>query len=134
MIECDDTKWPLAITVAEDAITLADHRRFLYHWSRRLDRAQPFVPLRIFTSDAAMGQPDGALLEWKAWLKINAERIRTNVLGIATAVPYRHTDRSLGTDMTWPDGVAVRVFADGRSAVAWLREEILAPAGMTVDL
>ena len=67
MIECDDTNWPLAIVLAEEAMTLADHQHFLKSWSAWLDRASPFVLLRIFTTSRATAEPEGALTQTWAW-------------------------------------------------------------------
>lgn len=134
MIEYDDTNWPLIIAVAEETVTLADHRHFLDEWSRWLDRGQPFVLLQIFTSEAAAVRRVDASLGDIAWLRGNAERLRKYVLGIATAAPPQCFDELKNTNIAWSTGVPARAFPDGRSAVKWLREDVLAPAGMTVDL
>jgi hypothetical protein len=138
MIDCDDTNWPLAITVAEKAVTLADHRLFLGTWSRWLDRARPFVLLRIFACEAAMVEPAGALSESRGWLTANADRVGALVLGIATAMPRNHLGRAERPDASGllgipAFGVPAQVFADGLSAVTWLQEEILARAGMAIE-
>jgi hypothetical protein len=133
MIECDDTNWPLAIVLAEEAMTLADHRHFLKSWSAWLDRASPFVLLRIFTTSQSTADPEGALTETWAWLKANAERVRAHVLAISTAVPRDQLDRAPEAHIGRLFGVPTRVFTDGPSAVSWLRAEILAPAGLSLD-
>ena len=134
MIECDDANWPLAITIAEDAMTRADHRRFLRQFGRWLDRAEPFVLLRIFVSQAAAEAGESGTAEMRAWLQDNAARMCAFVLAIATAVPRRHEDPAFGIEPDWPPGIPARLFRNGASAIAWLRRDILDPAGMTVDL
>lgn len=134
MIEYDDTNWPLAITVAEENVTVAEHRRFLDQWSRWLDRRRPFALLRIYTPEAVTRRLVSTLPQERAWLRANAERIRKYVLGIAMAAPPQCLDRLKNADIAWMAGVPARAFPDGRSAVTWLREEVLTPAGMTVDL
>lgn len=133
MIECDDTNWPLAIALAEEAVTLADHRRFLKMWSAWLDRASPFVLLRIFATREAAPEPEGAAKETRAWLKANAERVRSHVLAISTVVPRERVDHAPEANVGRLFGVPSRVFTHGSSAVAWLRAEILAPAGLSLD-
>jgi len=133
VIDCDDTNWPLAIAIAEDAVTLADHRHFLARWKGWLDRGRPFVLLRMFVSDEAIVQPDGASLESASWLAGNIDHVRALVLAIATAVPSNHleTQRLLNVDSLF--GVPSRVFADGLSAVSWLEKDILWPNGMSLE-
>jgi hypothetical protein len=133
MIECDDTNWPLAIVLAEEAMTLADHRQFLTSWGAWLDRASPFVLLRIFTTSQAVTEPEGAQAETWAWLKANAERVRAHMLAIGTAVPRDQLERAPEAHVGRLFGVPTRVFTDGPSAVSWLRAAILAPAGLSLD-
>jgi hypothetical protein len=132
MIECDDTNWPLAITIVEEPMTRADISSLLEHLRRWLDRSQPFVLLRIFTSVELLSQSENVPRESKPWLEAEGRRMRAYLLGTATVVP--HGEHSPGADIASPADVPTRVFADGRSAVAWLRKEILTPAGMTIDL
>ena len=89
--------------------------------------------LRIFTTSQSTAEPEGALTETWAWLKANAERVRAHVLAISTAVPRDQIDRAPEAHIGRLFGVPTRVFTDGPSAVSWLRAEILAPAGLSLD-
>jgi hypothetical protein len=133
MIDCDDTNWPIAITVAEEVATLADHRRFLEHWKSWLDRAQPFVLLRIFVCKNAMIELMGASRESQKWLIANAARVRALVPAIAVSLPSGQPVRTDDRDFYDALGVPTRWFDDSKAAVAWLQQDVLAPIGMHVD-
>jgi hypothetical protein len=133
MIDCDDTNWPLAIAVAEKAISPADHRLFLDRWKCWLDRGRPFVLLRMFVSDEAVIQPESLSGESASWLAANIDRVRSLVLAIATTVPRHHLEARRLLDVDSVSGIPSKVFADGVSAVAWLDQDILRPHGLTLD-
>ena len=133
MVECDDSNWPLAIMVAEQAMTPTDHRLFLDRWSGWLDRARPFALLRIFASEAALAEPMAAPAEWRRWCALNGERARALVAGIATTVPRDWAGPAPGLALDGLSGVRAAVFDTSMAAVAWLRTEILRPLGLRID-
>ena len=130
-MDCNDTNWPLAIAVAEGPVTPSGLRQFLIQWGLWLDRASPFVLLRIFTCDEAVASFDAMQAELQAWTQANDERIRNLVLGIATTVPERCLERS--TEAEHMLGIPARTFTSSLTAVSWLQNSILAPAGLSVD-
>jgi hypothetical protein len=130
-MDCNDTNWPLAIAVAEGPVTSSGLRQFLTQWGLWLDRASPFVLLRIFTCDEAVASFDAMQVELQAWAQANNERIRKLVLGIATTVPERCLEHS--TEAEHMFGIPVRTFTSSLTAVSWLQNSILAPAGLSVD-
>jgi hypothetical protein len=133
MVDCDDSNWPMAIVVAEDAVSLADHRRFLQQWTSWLNRAQPFVLLRIFVCNDAMREPIAASRESRNWLAANAARVRSFMPAIAMSVPAGQSIASDSGDFYASLGVPTRWFEDSKAAVAWLQQDILAPIGMVIN-
>ena len=132
ILECDDSNWPLAIVLGEEAPSLAAHRHFLERWMTWLDRSRPFVLLRIYANPEALIEPPGAAAETAAWLTVNGEKVRALVAGIAASAPPSHLDRLAPQELK-RFGVPARMFDSSRTAVAWLREEILAPIGLRID-
>lgn len=133
MIEFDDQNWPLAIVLIEDAMSLADHRSLLEQLCCWLDREHPFVLLCLFVSEASAAQPAGAVPETERWLRAHGARIRSLVPGIAASVLNGWSGEPVREDFFGALSLPTRLFDNGIDAVAWLRNEILAPAGMRID-
>lgn len=132
-MDCDDTNWPLAIIVAEGPVMSSELRQFLTQWGLWLDRARPFVLLRIFTCDEAVASFGAMQTELQAWVQANNEPIRKLVLGIATTVPERCLEGMHGTEAEQMIGIPARSFTSSLTAVSWLQSSILAPAGLSID-
>src|SRR5919109_1065876 len=132
-MDCDDTNWPLTIAIAEGPVTPSGLRQFLIQWGLWLDRDSPFVLLRIFTCDEAVASFGAMHAELQAWAQANNERIRKLVLGIATTVPERCLEEMHSTEAEHMFGIPARTFTSSLTAVSWLQNSILAPAGLSVD-
>ena len=133
MISHDFVHWPIVLTAARGAMTLADHIDFLDDWNRWFDRGEPFAAFRVFADDDALAHPDGAARAAKTWLQKNSGRMQALVLGMATVVPPAHFDRLSRMDAQKLFGVPARTFADIGEALDWLETAILKPKAIPLD-
>ncbi len=133
MIHHDLTYWPVVITIARGAMTRDDHVAFLGEWTRWLASGKQFATLRLFADGDALAHPDGAAAEAKAWLRANAERIRSQVIGMATIVPVARLERVSRMNAEKLFEVPAQSFGGVDDALAWLMQTVMSPNDQTFD-
>jgi hypothetical protein len=80
------------------------------------------------------GHPDSAACDAKAWLQANSERMRRQVLGMATIVPAEHLERVNRMNAEKLFGVPAKSFGTIDGALTWMAETVLRPNDIVADL
>jgi hypothetical protein len=124
------THWPLVIATYSAAMTLDDYRAQLAQWHAWLATGERFAVLRVFATSEALTHPEGSAQLSKQWLQDTRPRLQQSVLGMATVVPPAHYEQLQRMQMEKAFGVPGKVFQHVDDALAWLGNEVLAPAGL----
>ncbi len=132
-LDCDETHWPLAILVAEAAMNVEDIRSGFDRLENWLSHGEPFALLLIVACNP--------VFLWEAtMLQMAAQRIvavrealHQSLLGIAIVAPTKITDAARQSLARLPLDMPLEIFERSPRAVEWLRQTILAPAGLAVD-
>lgn len=125
-------RWPLVIATYRTAMTLADYRAQLAQWHAWLATGERFAVLRIFATSAALTHPEGSAQLSKQWLQDTRPSLKQSLLGMATVVPATHYEQLRRMQMEKAFGVPGQVFQHVDAALAWLGNEVFAPAGLDV--
>lgn len=120
MIHHNLAHWPLALSAVRGSLTLEEQLAFLAEWTAWLDRGEHFATLRVFVDADSMTRPQGGGKEAKAWLQANGERLKAQVLGMATVVPPAQFEEMSRMNAEKLFGVPARTFNDSREAIKWL--------------
>jgi len=120
MFRHDLSAWPLVLTVADGAPTLEDLDGFSAAWTQWLDRGESFATLRVLTSEQARKHPPGGGKAREHWFQANGERLKQQVLGMATVAPAALVQQANRADSERLYGVPARSFDDLEQALAWL--------------
>jgi len=129
----DLSHWPLVVTVASKASTLAEMEAFLQTWEQWLAGDERFALLRVFTHSESLTHPPGSAPLTKQWLQQQGEAIRQRVMGMATVVPPVDYERLCKMNAEKLFGVPAATFADVPAALRWMKERVYAPHGLMLD-
>lgn len=120
MIRHDLTHWPLVLSNMSGPMTLEEQLAFFAAWTGWLDRGERFATLRVFADVEALRRPEGGAKEAKAWLQTNAERVKAQVMSMATVVPVEAYNEVSRMNAEKLFGVPAQTFARSDEAVAWI--------------
>jgi len=129
----DLSHWPLVITVASKASTLAEMEAFLQTWEQWLAGDELFALLRVFTRSESLTHPPGSAPLVKQWLQKQGEAIRQRVMGMATVVPPADYERLRKMNAEKLFGVPAATFADVPAALRWMKERVYEPRNLMLD-
>jgi hypothetical protein len=132
MIRHDLSHWPLVLSTMTGASTPDEQYAFFAEWSGWLDRSVPFATLRVFQDDASLERPSGGAKDAKLWLQENGDKIRQQVIGMATVVPPSRFDEMSRMNAEKLFGVPAQTFATIEPGVAWIVAR-LEDNGLTAD-
>jgi len=120
MIQNDLGGWPLVLSVASGKPDLPELQAYSAEWTSWLDRGEPFALLKIFLDSDAHSHPRGAAQEEKRWFAANGERLKKQVLGMATVAPTDVVEKINNMDTDRLFGVPVLAFTTVDAALDWL--------------
>lgn len=121
MMKHDLSCWPLVLSVSQGMPSLEDLQGYSTAWTEWLDRGERFATLRILLDSEAHEHPPGGARERKTWFSAHGDRLKAQVVGMATVAPadvVAHMNR-IKTDRLF--GVPARAFDGVEDALAWLR-------------
>ncbi|MEJ2623554.1 MAG: hypothetical protein P8Z80_03140 [Pseudolabrys sp.] len=125
MIRHNLAHWPLVLSAVRGSLTQEDQLAFFAEWAAWFDRGGSFATLRVFVDADSLTRPQGGGKEAKAWLQANAERLKTQVLGMATVVPPIHFEEMSRMNAEKLFGVPARTFEDPHKAISWLNSLLI---------
>lgn len=120
MMKHDLSCWPLVLSVSQGMPSLEDLQGYSAAWSAWLDSGEQFATLRILLDSEAHEHPPGGARERKTWFSAHGDRLKAQVIGMATVAPadvVQHMNK-IKTDRLF--GVPARAFDAVEDAFAWL--------------
>lgn len=120
MIQHTVAHWPLVLSTVRGPMTLEEQLAFFAEWTSWFDRGGNFATLRVFVNADSLTRPQGGGKEAKVWLKANSERLKAQVVGMATVVPPAHFEEMSRMNAEKLFGVPARTFEDPHKAISWL--------------
>jgi len=112
--------WPLVLSFASGKPDLQTLRDYSSVWTTWLERGESFAKLRMLLDSDAYGHPPDGAQERKRWFGSNAQRMKNQVLGMATVAPAEVADKinKIKTDRLF--GVPAQAFTTVQNALDWL--------------
>jgi len=133
MIRHDLSHWPLVISLAQGAPSLAEIEAFHQQWNHWLARGEPFATLRVFMDAGAMAHPPGSSVLAKQWLQTHRQRIRQQVRGMVSVVPASEYPRMSRMNAEKLFGIPAAMFSELPAALDWLHERVYMPGELACD-
>ena len=137
MMKHDLSCWPLVLSFSQGAPSLDDLQQYSFAWTEWFERGERFAVLRILLDHRAQEHPPGGALARKTWLSSHGDRLKAQVVGLATVAPAEGLEHMNKIKADRLFGVPAQAFGGVNEALAWvlplLAQEAtgLEPEGLT---
>ncbi|WP_394183060.1 hypothetical protein [Marinomonas posidonica] len=116
----ENTHWPLALTIAQEKLTLEQHIESLENWNAWFDKSEPFHVIRLYTDKASLEQDSGVGKATLEWMSKGADiKFRSLVNSMMIIVPPDQYPRMKNMNVTTVFGIPGGIFSSIEDAFIW---------------
>lgn len=120
MMKHDLSCWPLVLSFSQGAPSLDDLQQYSLAWTEWFERGERFAVLRLLLDRSAQEHPPGGALARKNWLSSHGDRLKAQVVGLATVVPADGLAQMNKIKADRLFGVPAQAFGGVSEALAWV--------------